>query len=325
MDGPLIENAKLVLRSPHVPPKLVGLINSYYLQSSTSIPLKPNQEPARAHLCSVLAVEQLGEKLNLPLPDTRNPPIQPNQYTKLLQQFRSVLCPSAAAASLPSTPSKPKRSARARAVSDLRVEMDEYEGEDDDEFSDQYELSDSESPRKRPPSSSANVTPRKSPRKSRSATPNRSSPVKAAQSPASQVNLFSNSPSKASPSKKKVSPPTPDLIDAIGVRMSLDRKTIDAVKFAHGKYLDLVKDVWGLVYGLFVVIAERAEPKVGIEHERRLVKSMGELAPRVEVDREEWINWVNKIVTGQSWIMEIAPEEPQPVLAGSAGEWFQPV
>lgn len=320
MDGPLIENAKLVLRSPHVPPKLAGLINSYYLQSSTSIPLKPNQEPARAHLCSVLAVEQLGEKLNLPLPDTRNPPIQPNQYTKLLQQFRSVLCPSVAAASLPRTPSKPKRSARARAVSDLRVEMDEYEGEDDDEFSDQYELSDSESPRKRPPLSSANVTPRKSPRKSRSATPNRSSPVKAAQSPASQVNLFSGSPSK-----KKVSPPMPDLIDAIGVRMSLDRKTIDAVKFAHGKYLDLVKDVWGLVYGLFVVIAERAEPKVGIEHERRLVKSMGELAPRVEVDREEWINWVNKIVTGQSWIMEIAPEEPQPVLAGSAGGWFQPV
>lgn len=306
MDRDIVEqNARLVLRSENVPPKVVALADSLSLQSTTRISLKPNQEPARIHICCALAVEKLGTRLDLPLPDTQRPPIPPAQYIKLLNQFRSVLIPESCE---PKTPTKRKtpaastlkrtpRAARSKAVNYLKDEVDgDFGGDEEEEAIVDLRLAQDEededeirfsTPRKRPPSG---------PR------------------------LESPSPKKSP--RKKISGPQLKDIEALAVRMGLERRTIDAVLQAFSQFCDLVKDSWGLAYGLLCVISDRAEPVVGQEHERRLIRGMGELVPMVHVDRDEWINWVDKIVTGQTWIMNISSKsEPQPTLIGAPGGW----
>lgn len=112
------------------------------------------------------------------------------------------------------------------------------------------------------------------------------------------------------------------MLDTVGVKMGLARATIDAVVSAHAQYVALVKDPWGLAYGLYLTVAERAEPKVGSENERRLNRAFGEVAPGVYVDRNEWVRWAEKIVAGQSWLLRIATKpEPSPPLCGAPGGW----
>lgn len=169
------------------------------------------------------------------------------------------------------------------ATVDLKLTRDEYDDEDEDED----EGLKFTTPRKRPPSG---------PRL--------------------------NSPSPRKSPRKKASTPEPSDIEALAVRMGLERRTIDAVLQSFAQFCAMVKDPWGLVYGLLCIISDRAEPLVGQEHERRLIKAMGELVPMVHIDREEWINWVDKIVTGQTWIMNISSRpEPQPKLIGLPGGW----
>jgi len=284
------QNLRLVLQTQEAPPSiLVKQAESYNFQSTTAVPLKPNQEPARIHICCVLAVEKLMDKLQLPAPDTKKPPIPPAQYKKLLNQFRMLLAPGE-----PGTPQKPPRTPQKTPLSASRTPRSTRSTMNFDDldlvFKEEDQGEEFQTPSKRPPTGAraGSPSPRKSPKKS----------------------------------PKKGSAPTDQLLDSIGVKMGLQRPTIDAAIHAYHQYSELVKDQWGLVFGLFAIVSERAEPKQGSENELRLVRAMGQLVPHVYVDRGEWINWTSKIVTGQTWIMNISQTpEPQPALVGAPGGW----
>lgn len=297
------ENIKSIYHIDAVPLQLMSKAESLYFQSTTLLPLKPNQEPARIHLSCVTAKEMLSS-MPIPTPDISRPPIPPTQYKKLLNQFRAALLPNNTVIEEPKTPRR-KRTARMKPSNfselELGVDFDDDDNYVDNhltgaEFKDQtsedenYELQFS-TPRKRAPITARFGSP--SPRKSLTRSP-----------------------------RKGVPPPNKALIETLGLQMGIQKVTIDAVIHAYNVYIGMVKDSWGLLYGLFIVIVERVEPRLGTSNENSISKVFRTNSLPQDIDTHEWRSWCERIIAGQTWICQIAQNsEKSPDLLGSAGGW----
>uniref|UniRef100_A0A060TCY8 ARAD1D46750p n=1 Tax=Blastobotrys adeninivorans TaxID=409370 RepID=A0A060TCY8_BLAAD len=109
------------------PADLVQLSGNIYVQSKSRVPLRPEEEPARMHLCANLAIQRLEQKLDLPAPSLRQTPIPVRSYQKMLTLFRNQLNPSSASNTPLSTPRKspPKRTQTPRTVTPSKRRLED--------------------------------------------------------------------------------------------------------------------------------------------------------------------------------------------------------
>lgn len=289
------ENAAQIYHTTEIPPALLEEANSLYLSSRSSLILKPNQELARTHICCVLA----GEKVPSPPADISRPPIPPAQYQKLLKQFRSALIP-------PSTPKRAKRKTRADVSKYIEPEEENTRYDDDDEFELKnddlnLELNEEEADFQLDEEEEEFLTPRKVP-------------------PAS--NRY-GSPSPRKPSTRSARGVQPKIanVEELAEEIGLEEGTQLTVVHAFTLYEDLVKEKWGLVYGLLVVITDRTEPCQGTKNEWRINRVFDKVCPII-IDKPEWRSWCERIVRNQSWLSKYAQKSENTLdLIGSAGGW----
>lgn len=294
MDKAVLEAAvEAVLPDCQTPGRLLARASRLLLRSKTALHLKPSEEPARVHLCVVVACEMLQEKFDLPDPSLSKLPIQPNAYSKLLDRFRNELNPDHLGLDSPQitpvrTPGRGESRSSPTPVTPTRL----FRG------SGSPPMEQSPSPRKR-------------------------------QLPSKEV----PTPTKESPTKRRNQNPTKlTLKDAAAVSklckvLGVTAATEEAVQFAYDKYSSLVTDSWGLTLGLTFVTVERAEPELCENLMDKMVSAAVRTQPKLRPDDErsrleEWIHWARQILTSQTWLSKISMvPEPQPQVRGSAGGW----
>lgn len=295
MDKAILEAAvEAVLPNTQVPGRLLTRASRLILRSKTALHLKPSEEPARAHLCVVIACEILQEKFDLPDPSLVKLPIQPTIYTKLLDRFRNELNPEHLGLESP-------------RVTPIRTPG-----------------------RGESISSPAPVTPTRlfsesgSPPRSQSPTPNRKRQLQ----PTEQLQATKESPTKRrNQSPTKLTRKGPTAVSKLNEVLGTKDTTREAVQFAFEKYSPLVTDSWGLILGLTYVLVERAEPELSDSLMADMVSAAIQTQPRLQPEEEqerleEWIHWSRQILTSQTWLAKISSvPEPQPIVRGSAGGW----
>lgn len=271
-----------------LPTTLIDRANSFILQSQVNVKaLKPEETAARHFICSQLAVEALGDSLNLPKPNPKALPIPlpPRTYANLLNVFRSALL--GLGASPKRSPSKRGRPARAMQNGDTDSHMDIDYG-----------------------SNSVSGTPSK--QRSYSVL---NSPVMETPSPQKRgLGYQKEGGGSPSPVKRrglaKASDPQPYHIVSMCEALHMSEPAAQAVAHAYSYYNNLVKDRWGLLAGAAYTVAKKTQESFLKKTARaRILGTIPDLQP----DRlDEWIAWANRIIVDQTWIRRITiPSERQ--------------
>ncbi|ODQ63869.1 hypothetical protein NADFUDRAFT_83962, partial [Nadsonia fulvescens var. elongata DSM 6958] len=112
-----------------------------------------------------------------------------------------------------------------------------------------------------------------------------------------------------SPTKKirggiKPTDPRQAQIEMITRHLVFSKFAIDGVLYGYKQYFNLVKDRWGLLCGLIIVVAEYVQHPLLLKSENlfysKLLRSVGTMFEHDRLD--EWVIWVEKIVKDQMWI-----------------------
>ncbi|KAG5362587.1 hypothetical protein CJU89_1714 [Yarrowia sp. B02] len=280
-------NAEAVKLIGNVPiPREVTTLASTLMGKAQTIPMKPNEAPARMALCTHVAIEKLLIELKLPSPKQSQPPVPPRTYEKLLQLFREELL---GAPQGPSTPRKRK------------------------------------SPMKNP-----DLAPQRTPKTPRTARQVQKDIQESGRSDANVIGedlvnsevigeedgLLPETPSKKkkSPTKspRKTGPkqddPQPEDIEFIAKELRFPKHALAGVLRGFDFYWALVKDRWGLLFGLLMTIAFHIQHRsfTDTEATREAFKQRAlQLTRRSSMpeDRvQEWITWTETILKDQMWV-----------------------
>lgn len=302
------------------PPDLYSLASSLNMKSNHLVQsLKPNEEPARLYICVLLAAEQLEATMNLPLPDTKKAPVAPRTFTKLVNLFRAALFPNSVQQQqqqqqLPATPTKkrgPRRrtpaSSPVKVMSPMKVSpvknrlmastpgVGTGEGEGGSmQGMDLMAIANATD-------ASLGLT-----------NENQQDQYDDQQQPGD--NTGNNGSKAGSPKKKKIvrgGPKSDDprksrVIEICQVLGIADNAT-DAIIRSYKQYNGLVKDRWGLLCGIIVVIASKAHPRLletgTLGFYNKLVRMSHH---SMNLDKlEEWVAWSERIINDQSWVKQV--------------------
>ncbi|AOW07968.1 origin recognition complex, subunit 6 [Yarrowia lipolytica] len=280
-------NAEIVKLVGNVPiPREVTNLASTLMGKAQTIPMKPNETPARMALCAHVAIEKLLIELQLPAPKQSQPPVPPRSYEKLLQLFREELL---GAPPGPSTPRKRKSPMKNPELVAQRTPKTPRTAR-------QVQKDIQESGR-----SDANVI---------------GEDLLNSEAIGEEDGLLPDTPSKTkkSPQKSprkggpKQDDPQPADIEFITKELRFPKHALEGVQRGFDFYWALVKDRWGLLFGLLMTIAFHIQHRsfTDTEATREAFKQRAlQLTRRAGMpeDRvEEWIGWTETILKDQMWV-----------------------
>lgn len=164
---------------------------------------------------------------------------------------------------------------------------------------------------------SAPQTPRKRRREGPLVSEN--SPRTPAKTPQRRAQTPQSARTPRTPRNSRAKDPEPADIVRLATELDLKPPTIKAIQHGYLQYNHLVKDRWGLLLGLAYIVISRAEPQQQ-SLATRLANAVAVAGAKGRL--EEWIHWATHIVTGQSWITQVAVE-PEPIrkLYTGPGDW----
>lgn len=269
--------------NPAFPPEFqneaLGLVRQSH---QCVIGLKPTEEPARAYICTMLAAERYEISLNLPQPDITKSTVPPRTYKKLVKLFREALFPGSIQASSPMRRQKRAASAGTSTATQRR------------------------SSRTVTPTASAVVSPSKP----------RGDVVQDLAEIASLTDAALNikTTTKAAPAKRKIvrggpksGDPRKSRVYELCREMGISDSATEAVIRSYKQYNNLVKDRWGLLCGIIVVITVKAHPRlmeIGTQgFYNKLIRISHTSMNQEKLD--EWIAWSNRIINDQSWVKRV--------------------
>ncbi|KAG5369972.1 hypothetical protein CJU90_1295 [Yarrowia sp. C11] len=266
-------------------PKEVTNLASTLMGKAQTIPMKPNEAPARMALCAHVAIEKLLIELQLPAPKQSQPPVPPRSYEKLLQVFREELLGA------PPGPSTPRK--------------------------------------RRSPTKNPELAAQRTPKTPRTARQVQKDIQESGRSDANVIGedlvnsevigeedgLLPETPSKKkSPQKSprkggpKQDDPQPADIEFIAKELRFPKHALEGVQRGFDFYWALVKDRWGLLFGLLMTIAFHIQHRSFTDTEAtkeafkqralQLTRRAGMPEDRVE----EWIGWTETILKDQMWV-----------------------
>lgn len=265
--------------NPAFPPEFQNEALGLVRQSQQSvIGLKPTEEPARAYICTMLAAERYEISLNLPQPDITKSTVPPRTFKKLVKLFRETLFPGSIQASSPMR--RQKRTASTATAQKKSAQTT--------------------------PTASAVVSPLKQ----------RGSMVQdlAEIANATEAALDISSKTKITPVKRKIvrggpksGDPRKSRVYELCREMGISDAATEAVIRSYKQYNNLVKDRWGLLCGIIVVITVKAHPRlieIGTQgFYNKLIRISHTSMNQEKLD--EWIAWSNRIINDQSWIKRV--------------------
>lgn len=267
-------------------PKEVTTLACTLMGKAQTISMKPAEAPARMALCAHVAIEKLLIELKLPAPKQTKPPVPPRTYEKLLQLFREELLGAPPA---PTTPRKRKSPMKNPDLVTQRTPKTPRTGRQV-----QQDIQDSGR-------ADANVI--------------GEDLVDSAAIDGFDDGLLPDTPTKKkSPTKspKKVAPkkedPQPADIEFICKELRFPKHALEGVQRGFDFYWALVRDRWGLLFGLLMTIAFHIQHKsfTDTEATREAFKQRAlQLTRRTALaeDRvEEWISWTETILKDQMWV-----------------------
>lgn len=258
------------------------------LQSRYSLPLlRPDEEAARALICALLAFEKaegmVQDSMLGQIPNTHKVPLNPTQFRNLVLVFRNSLFP--------------------------------YDSKDDPL------ISTSRSPKK---SSKIGISPKKnisnenvlvvSPSKTISEN------LLASKTPllcdTSQINIVGGADLKEKKGKKgtkasgsrtnlKLGDPKKDQIIQLCSSLNIENPVIFAILKSYRIYNNLVKDRWGLLCGIIVVITSKARPKLINRNKQAFYNKLKHLTSMSDERLDEWVGWAARIINDQSWVKKV--------------------
>lgn len=103
----------------------------------------------------------------------------------------------------------------------------------------------------------------------------------------------------------KSNDPTKQQIIALCTGMKVHNAVTPAILKSYRIYNNLVKDKWGLLCGIVVIVASKAQPRL-IEGNSQAFYTRLKNMTNVDQDRlDEWIRWAASIINDQSWIKKV--------------------
>lgn len=266
------------------------------LQSTSKIPSLKSDEIARSYICAYLAFEvlenQIIEYMEGQFPDTSKIPLPARRIKTLLPLFRNKLF----------------------GYSDHTVN----------------DTKTSRSPRKQTPNP---FSPKKnaseniiavSPSKASSVNLQSNFPVPPTKSEfelADDSNEISTTRSKRGPrstgfkTSSRAKDPTRDQITTLCNSLQVKKPVSLAILRGYKLYNKLVKDKWGLLCGVIVVVISKGQPQLIERGTQAFYGRLKHLVAISDERLEEWIRWAASIITDQSWIKKVAdPNSKTPVV-----------
>lgn len=260
------------------------------MQSTTKIPGLKAEETARPYLCAYLAFEalenQISEYMDGRLPEVTKIPLPAKRTKILLPLFRNKLFGYS-----DSTINgvRSKRSPRKQTQPNLSPKKNNLEGV--------VTVS---------PSKPSNLN----------FPPLLPTPAKKLDSESSNEEDDEDDEASAKPIKKRsrisgiktssrAKDPARDQIITLCESLQVKKPVCLAILRGYKLYSNLVKDKWGLLCGIIVVIISKGQPQL---IERGTQAFYGRLKHLVSIsdDRlEEWIRWAASIINDQSWIKKV--------------------
>lgn len=255
---------------------LISLASSLNMKSQQLVQgLKPNEEPARIFICTLLAAEQLEVTMNLPAPNTKKAPVPPRTLTKLINMFRVELFPNTIQ---PSTPSKRARKtgSNSRTASPIKAAaLASQVGSPQNDGNYLMAIADATD-------RALGIT---------------SEPSTAPPTPKRKI--IRGGPKSGDPRKSRVI--------EICREMGIAENPTDSIIRSYKQYNSLVKDRWGLLCGIIVVIATKAHPRLvemGTQgFYNKLIRISHTSMNQEKLD--EWISWSSRIINDQSWVKRV--------------------
>lgn len=103
----------------------------------------------------------------------------------------------------------------------------------------------------------------------------------------------------------KASDPTKQQVVSLCVQLGIASNVTSAILKSYRIYNNLVKDKWGLLCGIIVIVVSKAQPAI-IEGKTQHVYSKLIFLTKVDQLRlDEWIKWAASIINDQSWIKKV--------------------
>lgn len=258
------------------------------LQSNNYIPhLKPDEEVARSIVCALLAFEKVEAKIqgsmNGQSPNISRVPLPPSKFQNLRALFRNKLLgvPNESIASIPSQSRSPRKPTGRNA-----------------------------SPKKQSsgvvltvsPSKSANMqyssilpTPQTNPDVDGYDDGDKSAPKRARR--AVKPGVFKTG--------TRARDPTREQIIALCERLAVKKPVSLAILKGYRLYNELVKDKWGLLCGIIVVVIAKGQPNLIEKGIQAFYGTLKDLVSITDERLEEWIRWASSIINDQSWIRKV--------------------
>lgn len=271
-------------------PRELTTLTSTLLVKADKIPMKPAEAPARMALCAHVAIEKKVIELELPAPKQTQPPVPPKTYEKLLQIFREELL---GAPSAPSTPRKrkspmknpqlatPRTPRTPQTTSKLQRELLDTGRTDGNVIGEDLANSapingggDDDGLLPETPTKKARVSPTKGIRRG---------------------------------GQKAIDPQQED-IEYVAKELRFPKHATEGVVQGYNFYWSLVKDRWGLLFGLLMTIAFHIQHKsfTATEAAQEAFKLRAlQLTRRSALAEErvqEWITWTESILKDQMWL-----------------------